>query len=272
MFATLLRLPVVRAIATALPMVLAFSLAPGAAPSAKAAATRYERTVCSGGVIAPGVYPTLLIAGSCTTAAFGLIRVLGDLTIGPAATFTEYQGRVEVGGNVNVGWDGTFNVGAMPWPDRARRAQAGSPADSSLTVDGDLMTLSIDYHVRVTNNSAQFQDLCVYQKPVDLAPWAGSDARVNGTGGYRSVVITGVTFTGTVMVEYQHDTAIDLSHDRVGGNMIVIDDRGTSQDRPDLSDDSVGGALDCSQDSPPPTDDTGADHAAEGLHGQCRQL
>ena len=122
----------------AVPVLLVLGLAAsGPAAAAGAPASRHDRTVCSGGIVQSGVYPTLLIAGSCTISGYGLIRVLADLTVAPDATLTDPGGHLEVDGNLNVGSGAAVSVGCRHSGPR-HRCQPGQGTAPQLTVHGGL--------------------------------------------------------------------------------------------------------------------------------------
>lgn len=272
----------------AVPVLLVLGLA-GSGPDAAAgaAAPRHDRTVCSGGIVQSGVYPTLLIAGSCTISGYGLIRVLADLTVAPDATLTDPGGHLEVDGNLNVGSGATVSVGCRhsgPYhrcqPGTAPRlavrgglriADNGLPEPSGMAPDPTGISLT------VVNNTASPPQFAVFQDAEDVGGRTGP-GRADASGGFQAVAITGITVRGTVMVKGQEDTAIDVSEDSIGRNLIVSDDDdtrpGDAGSGPVLAGDLIGDSLDCSHDEPPPTDNSagGPDHARGGAHGQCRHL
>jgi hypothetical protein len=269
----------------AVPVLLVLGLAAsGPAAAAGAATARHDRTVCSGGIVQSGVYPTLLIAGSCTISGYGLIRVLADLTVAPDATLTDPGGHLEVDGNLNVGSGATVSVGCRHSGPR-HRCQPGQGTAPRLTVRGGLRIADnglpepsgmapdpTSTSLTVINNTASPPDFAVYQDAEDAGQRAGP-GRADASGGFQAVAITGITVSGSVIVTGQHDTAIDVSDDSIGRNLIVSDDDDTGPG-PVLAGDLIGHSLDCRHDEPPPTDDSaaGPDHARGGAHGQCRQL
>jgi hypothetical protein len=269
------------------PVLLVLALA---ASGPAAAASRPDRTVCSGGVVQSGVYPTLLIAGSCTISGYGLIRVLADLTVAPGATLTDPGGRLEVDGDLNVGSGATVSVGCRHSGSR-HRCRPGQGAAARLTVHGALQITNnglpepsgmapdpTGISLTVVNNTASPPQFAVFQNAEDVAHQAGP-SRADASGGFQAVAITGITVGGSVIVKGQDDTAIDVSDDSIGLNLIVSDDDddtgpGNPGSGPVLAGDIIGDSLDCSHDEPPPTDNSadGPDHARGGAHGQCRHL
>jgi hypothetical protein len=235
------------------------------------------------------VYPTLLIAGSCTISGYGLIRVLADLTVAPDATLTDPGGHLEVDGNLNVGSGATVSVGCRhsgPYH-RCQPGQGTAPrlavhgglriADNGLPEPSGMAPDPTGISLTVVNNTASPPQFAVFQDAEDVGHGAGP-GRADARGGFEAVAITGITVRGSVIVEGQEDTAIDVSDDSIGRNLIVSDDDDTSPGNagsgPVLAGDLIGGSLDCSHDEPPPTDNSagGPDHARGGAHGQCRHL
>lgn len=274
----------------AVPVLLVLGLAAsGPAAAASAAALRHDRTVCSGGIVQSGVYPTLLIAGSCTISGYGLIRVLADLTVAPDATLTDPGGHLEVDGNLNVGSGATVSVGCRH-SGSYHRCQPGQGTAPRLTVHGGLRIADnglpepsgmapdpTSTSLTVVNNTASPPQFAVFQDAEDVGQRAGP-GRADASGGFQAVAITGITVGGSVIVKGQDDTAIDVSDDSIGRNLIVSDDDdtgpGNAGSGPVLAGDLIGHTLDCSHDEPPPTDNSadGPDHARGGAHGQCRHL
>jgi hypothetical protein len=272
-------------------IVAALSLAaagPGAAASASA--SHRDHTVCSGGIVQPGVYPTLLIVGSCTISESGLIRVLADLTVAPDARLTDPDGQLEVDGNLDVGGAATLTVGSRtlpggcdpayshPCPLRPQNAPHDD-AGASFTVHGSMESID-STNIRVINDSPASENFEVYQNAPDLggSVKGGQEHHDGGppgaSGGFQSAyVLVGVRIGGTVDVQGQDDAAIDISDDSIGHNLIVSDDEANAGDAPLLAGDHIGNSLDCNHDQPPPTDDSGGiDHARDGAHGECRHL
>jgi hypothetical protein len=273
----------------AVPMLLVLGLAAsGPAAAAGAAASRHGRTVCSGGIVQSGVYPTLLIAGSCIISDDGLIRVLADLTVAPGAVLTDPGGHVDVGGNLNVGSGATVSVGCRhsdPY-----RCQPGRGAAPRLTVHGGLRIADnglpepsvmapdpTGISLTLINNSALPPQFAVFQNAEDVGDSDGP-ARADASGGFQAVAISGIWVGGSVIVKGQDDTAIDVSDDTIGRNLIVSDDEDTgpggADEGPVLAGDLIGDSLDCSHDEPPPSDNPAGepDRARDGAHGQCRHL
>ena len=240
--ATLLTTTVSRRWASrAVPVLLVLGLAAsGPAAAAGAAASRHDGTVCSGGIVQSGVYPTLLIAGSCTISGYGLIRVLADLTVAPDATLTDPGGHLDVDGNLNVGSGATVSAGCRhsgprhrcpPGQGRApqltvhgglRIAGNGLPEPSGMAPDPTTISLT------VVNNSGSPPDFAVFQNAEDEGQRAGP-GRADASGGFQAVAITGITVGGSVIVTGRDDTAIDVSGDRIGRNLIVSDDDDTGR-------------------------------------------
>jgi hypothetical protein len=262
-----------RLVPMALPLLLVTGLAAVLSnPAAAGQARRSDQQVCLGGRVRTGVYRQLLVAGACD-AHGATIRVLGNLTVGGNAAFTDTSGHLEVDGNIIVAPDSSLDLSC---------SHAGADC-LHLLVHGSLTTSrgpwphppgirpkSTQYTLRVVNNSGRFEDFSVYQVDVDLAV-AGDGFEADASGGFQSVTLTGLQVARNIVVEGA-DGLVAIAGDNVGGNVVLDDNHTLGRRSYDVADDRINGSLSCSSDVPPPYDGGEPDHARDGLHGECRRL
>jgi len=252
-------------------MALVVPLTPGQADAAGSG--RPGKDVCTGGLVKTGVYPDLLVAGSCAAAPGAMIRVLGNLTLGVDAAFADSSGRLEVDGDLDMPSDsslvfggadfrllilGSLHVSTGLGPHRPAVHQDVTAASNRLLI----VTPHPDYWV------ADIQEISIVS---DSLGTGGGTARPDASGGLQTIEVTGVRVGRSVVIKDDDVRTVDISADYIGRDLVVD---GDDTHRADLSGDRVGGSIDCSGDDPAPTDGNSADpdHARDGLHGQCHDL
>jgi hypothetical protein len=238
--------------------------------AASAAPHRFNRTICSSGIVFPGIYTSLLVVGSCRLTESGVVTVLGQFRVGQNATFDGItDGTLRVRGNVEVDEGGTMNLGC-------NTSSVGPPCLTNTTdvVDGSVTAtdpLEMVWHSDTVRGNYEVSGSidntsCAMTDAMDSPDYfTYEDGAVRG----------GITFEGL-------DTCwLGMFRTRVGRNAVIDDNRtnttvpGIAFDSPEIATNFIRGGLFCAGNVPRPTfgDSHGLpNRALRGKHGQCRHL
>jgi hypothetical protein len=233
-------------------------------------ARHFDRTVCSSGIVFPGIYTSLLVVGSCQLTDFGTVTILGDLRVALNAYFDGItNGRLIVQGNVEVDEGGILDLGCNP-------VSFGPPCTTNTrdVVDGSVTAtnpLEMIWHNDVVHGSYQVYGStdnrdCSMVDAFSLPDYFTFEGgSVGGNFGYRSL----------------HTCWLGLFRAHVRGNVVVNRNRtnttikGIAFDSPELATNFIKGGLYCTRNMPPPTfgDSHGKPNIAlGGKFGQCKHL
>ena len=202
---------------------------------------------CSGGAIAPGVYPGLTVTGECTIA--GDVTINGDVTVARGADLeAAFLGtRLTVNGNVKAGQGATLGLGCSFF-------FHDCGFDPSLWIG----------NVTVNGNIVGTQALTLY---LDFSTVHGN-VIVNGGGDITMVdtaeagglvlPIKDNVIDGNLMVQGWEGAWFGIIRNTVGGNVKAthtvgtrMDETGTFLDSTEIVTNTIGGNLICQQNTPP---------------------
>lgn len=210
--------------------------------SAAPAASGHDK--CSGGVLAPGVYNGLTVAGDCVIN--GDVTINGNVSVKPGAYLdAAYLGtHLTINGNVHVGEDARLGLGcSFGYHDCGFNPAAWL---GNVTVNGNIvatqpLTMFLDFtaiHGNVVSNG-------------------GGDISQVDPGGLVFPIKDNV-IDGNVMVNGWQGAWFGIIRNTIGGNVSVINTAGTRVDPatgiPDSTEivtNTIAGNLVCQHNSPP---------------------
>jgi hypothetical protein len=221
----------------------------------------YGQLTCGAGPIEPGTYISILVTGNCWLTDFGTVVVNGDLRVAHDAKFSGVTtGTLIVDGNFYSGTNSVTDMGMAGSNDiimgNVYSDNAYEMAWNHVTVGGWYNVLSQDHYTDNTDCS----QLNLNDVPDGFSFEYGS---VGGFFNYQD----------------NHTCSMNLLHSHISGTVSVNGNRtnvtvpGIGYRSPQISGNTIGGALNCSNNKPAPTLDRGpANTAARGKHGQCAHL
>jgi hypothetical protein len=218
----------------------------GAAPAA----------VCSGGVIAPGVYYSLTVTGFCMTPNSGYVYVQTDLTVEPGALLDAITlGQLNVQRNLIVGAGGALGLGCSP--------EAGCPGTTRDSVGGKLMADSP-------------AALIIHSSTLGGISSIGGSAEVDcGGEGPAYSTFEDNHIKGSVNVTGYTGCWFGFIRNNVQGSVTLNDNTLADPDAMEIVTNWITGSLSCAGNTPAPQvgDSAGAPNiVGGGKFGQCTSV
>jgi hypothetical protein len=244
--------------AAGLTMIASPALAATAAPQYL---VPYGQLTCGAGPIEPGTYISILVTGNCWLTNFGTVVINGDLRVAHDAKFDgTTSGTLIVDGNFFSGTNSVTDMGTAGSNDvimgDVYADNAYEMAWNNVTVGGWYDVVAQDHYTDNTDCS---------QTDMNGTPDGFSfvQGSVGGFFNYQD------NRTCTMNLLNSHVTGTVS----VNGNLTNVTVPGIGYRSPQIAGNSIGGALNCTNNKPAPTLDHGrANTAARGKHGQCAHM
>ena len=224
---------------------------------------------CTGGVIPPGTYSSLTIAGDCSIPG-GTVVVLGDLVVQPGAGLNAAippGGTVTVYGGAVVGKDAIFVLGCAPsiCPTKVTndRIFGSLRADRPLAVilHGNI----IGGHVSIQGGGGG----------ASCAPNAHLGSVIGFPGIPAYTTFEGNTITGGLSVSGMQSCWLGLIRNDIRGAVKLQNNTMADPDAMEIVTNKIRGSLSCYGNSPKPQvgDSAGTANQVTGaLRGQCAMI